>query len=240
MIINLLFVFAGFVILVKGADFLVDGSCSIAKKLKIPTIIIGLTIVSIGTSMPELVVSFTSSIKGHSDLAIGNVVGSNISNLFLILGICATIKPLIFKKETVKLEIPIVIFLTSLLYILGNNGSKKEINQVEGFILVILCVLFIILNIYLAKKGNNSVNEEINLSIGKAIACIIMGISGLKIGGDLVVNSSSNIAASFGISEKLIGLTIVAFSTSLPELITSVNATLKGEIDMAIRKCYGV
>ena len=148
MIINFLLIFLGFFLLSKGADFLVDGSSLIAKKFHIKEIVIGLTIVSIGTSMPELMVSLTSAMTNHSDMAIGNVVGSNISNLFLILGICAIIKPLRFQEETVRLEIPIVIFLTALLYILGNNSNEKIITKFEGLILVTFFVLFIFYNIY--------------------------------------------------------------------------------------------
>ena len=161
MLKNLLYLVIGFILLVKSADYLVSGASNIARKFNIPQIIIGLTIVSIGTSMPELIVSLTSALKGHSDMAIGNVVGSNISNLFLILGICASIRPLKFKDETVRLEIPLVIFLTSLLYILGNNGSFKVITKEEGLILVIFCFLFIIHNIFMARKNmKNKIEEE--------------------------------------------------------------------------------
>ncbi len=247
MIINIFLMIIGFVLLIKGADYLVKGSSNIAKKLNIPQIIIGLTIVSIGTSMPELIVSLNSAINHHSDIAIGNVVGSNISNLFFILGICAAIKPLKFKNETVRLEIPLVIFLTALLYILGNNGNYKIITKAEGLILVICCILFIIYNIYMAKKNNTEIKEiglytstrKEKISLFSTIFNIIVGIIGLKFGGDFVVDSASAIATSLGISEKIIGLTIVAFSTSLPELITSITATIRNEIDMAIGNVIG-
>lgn len=247
MIINLFFLILGFVLLIKGADYLVKGASDIAKKLNIPQIIIGLTIVSIGTSMPELIVSLNSAINNHSDIAIGNVIGSNISNLFFILGMCAAIKPLKFKNETVRLEIPLVIFLTALLYILGNNGEYKVITKSEGLILVICCILFILYNIYMAKKNNirNNKDEDytnirkVKGSLFKAIFNIIIGIIGLKFGGDFVVDSASAIATSLGVSEKIIGLTIVAFSTSLPELITSITATIRNEIDMAIGNVIG-
>ena len=184
MIINIFLMIIGFVLLIKGADYLVKGSSNIAKKLNIPQIIIGLTIVSIGTSMPELIVSLNSAINHHSDIAIGNVVGSNISNLFFILGICAAIKPLKFKNETVRLEIPLVIFLTALLYILGNNGNYKIITKAEGLILVICCILFIIYNIYMAKKNNTEIKEiglytstrKEKISLFSTIFNIIVGI----------------------------------------------------------------
>ena len=229
--------------MVKGADFLVDGSSSIAKKFHIPEIIIGLTIVSIGTSMPELMVSLTSALNGHSDMAIGNIVGSNISNLFFILGACAAVRPLRFKEQTVRLEIPFVIFLTALLYIFGNNGTNNIITKQEGFILVVFCILFILYNIFMAKREGIEEIEESGVSKKnssfKAIFNIVIGIIALKFGGDFVVDNASAIAAKLGVSEKVISLTIVAFSTSLPELITSINATFKGEIDMAIGNVIG-
>lgn len=242
MITNILLIILGFILLSKGADFLVDGSSLIAKKFHIKEIIIGLTIVSIGTSLPELMVSLTSSLSNHADMAIGNVIGSNISNLFLILGICAIIKPLKFQEETARLEIPIVIFLTALLYILGNNGNEKIITKFEGLILVIFFILFILYNIFMAKREEQN-NEEQNIltkkDVIKAIVQILIGIIALKYGSDFVVDNASKIASSFGVSEKIISLTIIAVSTSLPELITSVTATLKGEINMAIGNVIG-
>ena len=223
MFYNIAFIIVGFFLLIKGADFLVDGSSQVAKKFNIPEIIIGLTIVSIGTSLP-----------------IGNVIGSNISNLFFILGVCAAIKPLKFKDETIRLEIPLVIFLTALLYILANNGQQKIITQFEGIILMIFFVLFIIYNIYMAKRNstNQNIDEIKNVSIINSIIKIILGIIMLKFGGDFVVDNASNIASILGISEKIISLTIVAISTSLPELITSI-AVLKNDMDMAIGNVIG-
>lgn len=252
MLLNIILIIIGFVLLIKGADFLVDGASEIAKKFHIPEIVIGLTIVAIGTSMPELVVSVTSALEGHSDLAIGNVVGSNIANLFLILGACAIIKPLIFKKETRIFEIPFTIFVTILFFFLCINGINNQtyiITKQEGIILLIFCVLFIIYNLIMAKKGEEFEKQEkiieIKTNDGKvspvweSLFGIIIGIVGLKLGGDLVVNNSVEIARILGISEKLISLTIVAFSTSLPELITSIAATRKGETDMAIGNIIG-
>ena len=242
MIINFLIIIVGFLLLSKGADFLVDGSSLIAKRFHIKEIVIGLTIVSIGTSMPELMVSLTSAMINHSDMAIGNVVGSNISNLFLILGICAIIKPLKFQEETVRLEIPIVIFLTALLYILGNNSNEKIITKFEGLILVIFFILFIFYNIFMVKKDASPNEDKSDFSkkdILKAIIKIALGIIGLKYGSDFVVNNSSELALKFGVSEKIISLTIVSISTSLPELITSITATIKGEINLAIGNVIG-
>lgn len=252
MLLNTILIIIGFILLIKGADFLVDGASEIAKKFHIPEIVIGLTIVAIGTSMPELVVSVTSALEGHSDLAIGNVVGSNIANMFLILGACAVIKPLIFKKETRLFEIPFTVFATILLFFLCVNGSNNEINMItkeEGIILLIFCMLFIIYNLIMAKKGEEFDKEEGIIEIKtndtnqspvwESLFGIIIGIIGLKLGGDLVVDNSVEIARVLGISEILISLTIVAFSTSLPELITSIAATKKGETDMAIGNVLG-
>ena len=252
MLLNIIFIIIGFILLIKGADFLVDGASEIAKKFHIPEIVIGLTIVAVGTSMPELVVSVTSAIEGHSDLAIGNVVGSNIANMFLILGVCSIIKPLIFKKETRLFEIPFTIFATILLFFLCINGTDEELNMVtrnEGFILLAFCVLFIIYNLIMAKKGEEfdkedtiielKVPEKKKVPVWESLFGIVIGIAGLKLGGDLVVDNAVSIATILGISEKLISLTIVAFSTSLPELITSIAATRKGETDMAIGNIIG-
>lgn len=252
MFMYIILIVIGFILLIKGADFLVDGASGIAKRFNIPEIVIGLTIVSIGTSMPELVVSVTSALEGHSDIAIGNVVGSNLANLLLILGVCSVIKPLEFKKETKVFEIPFMIFSTIMLFFLCINGSGTEINcvtRIEGIILLAFCILFILYNFIMARKGayfdkDNTLveikfNQNEDISVFKSLCGIIIGIIGLKIGGDLVVDNSVQIARLLEISEKLISLTIVAFSTSLPELITSIAATRKGDTDMAIGNIIG-
>lgn len=243
MIVDIILLILGFALLIKGSDILVDGASNVAQKFNIPTIIIGLTIVAIGTSMPELMVSVTSAIEGHSDLSLGNVIGSNISNLFLILGVCAIIKPLTFKKETRIIESPFTIFITVLLLLLCINEGNNTITKIEAMILLSLCVIFIIYNIIMAKKGNEFdkeiVLDESKDSMIKASIKIILGIVALKFGGDFVVKGASNIAQAIGITEKMISLTIVAFSTSLPELITSITATRKGEVDMAIGNIVG-
>lgn len=242
MILNIIFIIVGFFLLVKGADLLVDGSSRIARKFNVKEIIIGLTIVSIGTSMPELIISVTSALKNQSDFAIGNILGSNISNLFFILGVCAIIKPLLFKKQTVKIEIPFVIFLTALLYIFGNNGDYHLITELEGIIFIVFCVLFTIYNIFISKNINNSEmekNKNKDIKFSKSFLLIMIGIILLKFGGDFVVDNASRIATLLGISERVISLTIVAISTSLPELITSALATYKGEIDLAIGNIIG-
>lgn len=250
MIINILLIILGFFLLIKGADILIDGASNIAKKFHIPEIVIGLTIVAIGTSMPELMVSLNASIKGLSDISVGNVIGSNLANLLLILGVTSIIKPLVFKRETKLIESPFTLFITILFFLFANYSIFGDINVIsrgEGVVLLLLCVLFIIYNLIMAKKGNEfdrekvkiNKKEEKKINILKSLIMIIIGIIGLKFGGDFVVENVRDLAISFGISEKLVSLTIVAFSTSLPELITSITATKKGEEDMAIGNIIG-
>ena len=236
MIINILLIIAGFILLVKGADWLVEGASGIAKKFHIPEIIIGLTIVSIGTSMPELFVSVTSAIKNLEDISLGNVIGSNICNLLLILGLSATINPIIFKKETKMFEIPMNLGITILFLILCNIGN--EVSRIDSIILLAVFVIFITYTIIMAKKGNNlnKIEEtEKNKKTRKTIldiVFILLGVIALKFGGDFVVNNSEAIAKMFNISEKIIGLTIVAIGTS-------VTAAIKKNSDIAIGNIIG-
>lgn len=243
MLIQILLILVGFVLLIKGADFLVDGSSAIAKKFRISEIIVGLTIVSIGTSMPELFVSTTSALNGYSDLSIGNVIGSNICNLLLILGLSAIIRPVKFHKETKFIENPMLIVLSFIFLIICN--INQDISQVEGIILIVLFVLFLLYTIIMAKKSQDEIIIEISkeetkkISILKNTLLIILGIVLLKCGGDLVVENAKKLALALNISEKVIGLTIVAIGTSLPELVTSVTAAIKGESDIAIGNIVG-
>ncbi len=253
LVLQIFLMIIGFVLLIKGADFLVEGGSNIAKKFHIPELVIGLTIVSVGTSMPELMVSLTSALEGHADMSVGNVVGSNISNLLLILGICAIIKNLKFKKETKYFESPFALIVTVLLFILANNnlsGQANTINRIEGIILLSICVAFIIYNVVMSKRGEefdgickDLVISDIRLNskrfIVKSVFFIILGIVLLKFGGDFVVNSATELAKAFGMSEKMISLTIIAIATSLPELVTSIVATKKGEVDLAIGNIIG-
>lgn len=247
MIINILMIVIGFVLLIKGADFLVDGASGIAKKFHIPEIIIGLTIVSIGTSMPELFVSITSALNGYEDMAMGNVIGSNLCNLLLILGLSAAITPVIFKKETKFIEIPMCLGVTIIFTILCNIGNG--ISRIDATILLTLFLAFIIYTIIMAKKGEafdgideENRSEEENEKTRKTIINIIyviLGIVALKFGGDFVVEHSEKIARMFNISEKIISLTIIAIGTSLPELVTSVTAAIKHNSDIAIGNIIG-
>ena len=243
MLISILLIIIGFIFLIVSADILVDGSSGIAKKFHIPEIIIGLTIVSIGTSMPELFVSITSALEGHSDMAIGNIIGSNLSNLLLILGLSAIIKPVIFQKETRLYEIPMCLFFTIILMIFCN--FQNGVSRIESIILLILFCIFLGYTVFMGKKENQNNlieidgKEDKNNSTIKNIILIILGILGLKIGGDLTVNNAVNIANFFNISEKIISLTILAIGTSLPELVTSVTAAIKGNSDIAIGNIIG-
>ena len=242
-LVAVFWILVGFILLIRGADFLVDGSSSIAKKARIPQIIIGLTIVSIGTSMPELFVSTTSAINGHSDMAIGNVAGSNICNLLLILGLSAIIRTVKFQKETRFIEIPMTLGLTAIFIILCNTGNI--ISRIEAIILLALFLMFIVYTIIMAKKGEQFDGEENkeespkDMSILKSIIFIILGVVALKFGGDFTVDNAVILANHFNLSEKIISLTILAIGTSLPELVTSVTAAIKGNSDIAIGNIIG-
>lgn len=243
MLIQILLILVGFVLLIKGADLLVDGSSAIAKKLRISEIVIGLTIVSIGTSMPELFVSTTSAIQGAADISIGNIIGSNICNLLLILGISAVIHPVEFQKQTKWIENPMSIILTAIFLIISN--TNQEVGRIEGIILILLFIEFLVYTIIMGRKSQDEVILEISLeevkkiNVFKSIMLIILGIVALKIGGDLVVENAKLVATALNVSEKIIGLTIVAIGTSLPELVTSVTAAIKGESDIAIGNIIG-
>lgn len=247
MVESIILIIIGFILLIKGADFLVDGSSNIAKKFHIPEIVIGLTIVSIGTSMPELFVSITSALDGYPDMAIGNVIGSNISNLLLILGLSTVIKSITFKRETRLIEIPICLIITIIFMILANIG--QDITKVDAVILIVLFAMFIIYTIIMAFKGEKFDRKDTNMELIKVeeangttisnIFYIILGIIALKFGGDLTVNNAVELAKYFNLSEKVISLTILAVGTSLPELVTSVSAAIKGKSDIAIGNIIG-
>lgn len=246
MLWNIVLIIIGFILLIKGADFLVDGSSSIAKKFHIPEIIIGLTIVSIGTSMPELFVSITSAINGYSDMAVGNVIGSNICNLLLILGLSAIIKPVLFQKQTKNIEIPMSVAITVIFGIFANTNTG--ISKMEAFILIFMFLLFIAYTIFSGLKSmedKSRDDKKVNDSKGFKnsvlfnILVVILGIVALKYGGDFVVDGAVFIAKKFSVSDAVISLTILAIGTSLPELVTSVTAAFKGNSDIAIGNIIG-
>ena len=247
MIVWIILIVLGFILLIKGADFLVDGASNIAKKFHIPDIIIGLTIVSIGTSMPELFVSITSAIEGYPDMAVGNIVGSNIANLLLILGMSSIIRSIKFKRETRLIEIPMCLGISLLFVLLCNLGH--DVTRFDAGILIVLFVMFIGYTIVMAKKGEEFDKEDddedvkdktkTSKSTIKDIIFLILGAVLLKFGGDLTVNNAVEVAKHFGLSEKLISVTILAIGTSLPELVTSVSAAFKGKSDIAIGNILG-
>ena len=233
----------GFVLLIKGADYFVDGSSAIATKVGIPPIIVGLTLVSLGTSAPELAVSVISSIQGNNGITLGNVIGSNLFNSLVVLGVSAMIVPLVIKKKDTKRDFSVNIFSTILVVVLTLVGfllGGKVISRLDGIILLICTLIYMVILIF-QSKGNNSedISEIEDIKLSTKIILSIIGVAGITIGGQLVVNSSKEIATTFGISDKLIGLTIVAIGTSLPELVTSVVAILKGEDDIALGNILG-
>lgn len=235
----------GFVLLVKGADIFVEGSSAIAKHFKIPAFIIGLTIVAMGTSAPEAAVSITAAVGGQNGIVAGNVLGSNIFNLLAVLGICALIKPCPVAPKIVKGEYPMSGLVTVLFIALAFTtfGSSETLyfSRIDGIILLVAFSAFLIFTLKKAFSEDHSHDEDEikNISMGKALIMVVLGLAAIIIGGQFVVNSASTIAASFGISETLIGLTIVAIGTSLPELVTSVAAATKGHTDIAVGNVIG-
>ncbi len=237
-IIQVVLLLLGFVFLIKGSDFFVDGASSIASLLKIPTIIVGLTIVAFGTSAPEAAVSITSSLTGSNAMAVSNVIGSNMFNLLMIIGISALIGDLLMEKSTLNKDLPFLVGIT--LLVAGFILIGWNISSIEGVILLILLMAYVAYLIHTARKSDDSSKvEKAKLSLPKSIIFIIVGLIGIVLGGDLVVNSASDIAIALGMSETLVGLTIVAIGTSLPELVTSITALKKGENQLVIGNVIG-
>ncbi|MCM1027384.1 MAG: calcium/sodium antiporter [Roseburia sp.] len=239
-VIQLLLLVAGFVLLMKGADWFVEGASKIADKLGIPQLVIGLTIVAMGTSLPEAAVSITSALKGSAELTIGNVVGSNILNILVILGLTAVICTIPVQKSTVRYEIPFMIVITVLLVALGL--ADHEISRLEGAILWGFMILYLLYLLRMAKNGQPP--EEVpeagkDDKLWKMLLMVVAGGVMIVLGSDVTVDAATELARIFGMSERLIGLTIVAFGTSLPELVTSVTAALKGKTDIAVGNIVG-
>ncbi|MDK2585104.1 calcium/sodium antiporter [Romboutsia sedimentorum] len=244
---NYILLIIGFLLLIKGADTFVVGSSSIARIFKVPTLIIGLTIVAFGTSAPEAAVSVTAALKGSNDMAIANVVGSNIFNLLCVVGIAAIINPIKVQKSTIIKEFPFAILAAVVLMILAHDVkfqgySENLLTRADGLMLLALFGIFMYYLIEMALTSKEEMNidqAKENISIGKSVFMSILGIIGILIGGQMVVNSASSIAITLGMSENLVGLTIVAIGTSLPEFVTSVIAARKGESDIAIGNVVG-
>lgn len=246
MIFNIFIILVGLAFLILGAELVVRSASNIAKKFYIPEILIGLTIVSIGTSIPELIITIKSAFKGSTDLILGNAIGSNLCNLLLILGIMGLIKPIYIQEETKKFHIPIAFFATTFILIISILKENRVINSFLGVILIILFIAYIIYPILLDKKRiakeykKAKENKDINnRNIFFQLFIILLGLILLKQGGDLVVNRATIIAENYGLSERVIGLTIVAIGTALPELITSIVSTISNNTDIGIGNLIG-
>ena len=246
LLLQFLLLIAGFILLIKGADFFVEGASKIADRFGIPQIIIGLTIVAFGTSAPEAAISISAALKGSTGIAIGNVVGSNIMNILLILGITSCIVTLNVQKNTLWMEMPFVIVITVALVLMG--VIQKNLNVVSGIILWAFFIVFFIYLIRSAKKGNGeekereekeAVGAKKSLPMWMLLLLTLGGLAGIVSGSNVTVDSASKIAGFFGMSDRLIGLTIVAFGTSLPELMTSIMAGRKGKADIAVGNIIG-
>ncbi len=242
MIVSVVLLVAGFVMLIKGADMFVDGASKVAAKLKVPLIVIGLTIVAFGTSAPEAAISINSAIQDNAGIAVGNVIGSNILNILIILGISALFTAVPVKKATFKYEIPFVIVITVVLLLLGVLGGT--IGKLDAVILLLLFVAFFVYLILLSKKGDSSADDDVPAltekdTVLKMILFIIIGLAAIVLGSDFTVTGATAIAEALNVDDRIIGLTIVAFGTSLPELVTSVTAARKHQADIAIGNIVG-
>ena len=243
MLINSLLLATGLAVLIKGADWMVSGASALAKKYHVSDLVIGLTIVAFGTSAPELVVNVIASTQNFNDIVLGNVLGSNIANLFLILGITGIIYPLVVQSSTTWKEIPISLLAVVILFLLANNFLLAEnpvISRLDGLFLLLMFGLFLFY-VYRLSKSDTAPKELVvsDMPLFKMIAFIVIGLAGLVIGGRLVVNNAVEIATILGLSEKIIGFTIVAIGTSLPELATSVVAALKKNTNIAVGNIIG-
>lgn len=240
-ILRFLLLVLGFVMLIKGADWLVDGAAGIAKRFGIPEIIVGLTVVAMGTSAPEAAVSISSALKHNVDIAVGNVLGSNIINILVILGITAIIYPIVIQKETLFIDIPFVFLISCLLVFLGKDGI---LTKVDGIIFIVLFITYLIYLILTAKKNKENETEKKGKeskekTVLQLLFLFLIGIIVVVLGSNLTVDSATYIAKSVGLSERIIGLTIIALGTSLPELVTCIMAARKKKPDLAIGNIVG-
>ena len=238
-----LYLIAGLLLLIAGGNYLVKGGVAVAKRFKVPTLIIGMTIVAFGTSSPEFIVSLQSALQGHPEMSIGNVVGSNIANIGLILGITALILPMAVNRTSVKIDVPFLIFCSLLFYFLAQDSV---INRCEGAIFISLIILFTLLSIYKGKKENpieepvkEETKKEKELNMISALIMIVASCGALTVGANLLIDSAVSIAKSFGVSERVISVTLIAFGTSIPELATSIMAAIRKENDIAIGNVVG-
>lgn len=256
--LNILFLVLGMILLIKGADFFVSGASSVAKKMKVPSLFIGLTIVALGTSLPELSVSVTSAFSNNIDLSVGNIIGSNLLNMLFILGLVAIFSPVPMSKLTKKIDLPFLIAVTGILMLFGFdsllNGEKTNIlSRTESIIFLIILILYLYVLISNANRrrkrilkqekflniSNSEQTDEKPLKVWQILLCLIFGLAAVVFGGECVSTTAQFLAIKMGMSEALVGLTIVAFGTSLPELVTSVIAAKKGENDLALGNVIG-
>ena len=244
MILYITLLIIGFIILIKGADIFVDGASSVAGNFKVSKMLIGLTIVAFGTSAPEFAVSVKSLLSGSGDMVLGNVIGSNILNILLILGVSSMFHSLKVKDNTVKKELPITLLMTAIFIVLLSDklfdkGFNNTFTRSDGIVIILFFLVFVYYLIKMARNKIDKSQDEKYMSMKKAILFTILGIAGIIIGSNLVVENASAIARTIGISESMVALTIVALGTSLPELVTSITATRKGEYDIAIGNVVG-
>lgn len=231
-----LLLIVGFILLIKGADFFVDGASSVAAKLKVPSLIIGLTIVSIGTSLPEASVSISASISGNNGISLGNVIGSNIFNFLVVVGVSSMILPIKTDRDILKRDMPINLAITAVLFLILLDGTLSRIDSV---ILLVLFAAYLFILIRSALKNRTEEDEAKALSWTKSLLFVVAGAAAIILGGNLVVNSAKTIAINLGMGETLVGLTIVAIGTSLPELVTSIVAAKKGDSGIAMGNVVG-
>ncbi len=244
MVLNIILLIIGFIILIKGADLFVDGASNVALNFKVSKMLIGLTIVAFGTSAPEFAVSVKGLLSGSLDIVLGNVIGSNILNVLLILGVAAMIHPLVVKSNTVKKELPITLLITTLFAVLLSDNlfdksMSNNFTRGDGIVLILFFLVFIYYLINLMRNKVEDNTDEKVLSLSKSFLYTFIGLVAIILGSNFVVDSASYLAKAFGISERIISLTIIALGTSLPELVTSVMATKKGEYDIAIGNVVG-
>lgn len=246
MFLNILLLIIGFIILIKGADVFVDGASSTAQNFKVSKMLIGLTIIAFGTSAPELAVSFSALASGSTDMVLGNVIGSCILNILLILGIAAVIRPIKIKANTVRKELPLCMLISTLLAVLFldstlANGGQDQFSRADAIVVLLFFSVFLYYLITLAKhhKENRDKGEKPQYKLGKSIVLVALGLAGIVLGSEMVVQNCTSIATAIGWSERLISLTIIAFGTSLPELVTTIVAARKGEQDLVVGNIIG-
>lgn len=244
--LNILLLVVGFVLLIKGADFFVDGGSSAASNLRVPKILIGLTIIAFGTSAPEFAVSMKALSEGNTDMVLGNVIGSNILNILLILGVGAMIRPIRIRNNTIRKEIPITILVSTLLVVLFldiqlKSGDVNQITRSDGIAILLFFLIFVyyLINMAIKDRKARTVVEKPRWKLLPSLLIVGVGLAGIIGGSDLVVDSATNIASMMGVSERVIALTVIALGTSLPELVTTIVSAKKGETDMVLGNILG-